>query len=75
MKPLKISQLHTSQTQELVPSFLEANGIHDAAGVSVRPFTPASPANPEAAQLYTEDVSQYNRKVRPDTALGSPVAS
>jgi ubiquitin-conjugating enzyme E2 A len=25
---------------------------------------PASPANPEAAQLYTEDVTQYNRKVR-----------
>jgi len=25
---------------------------------------PASPANPEAAQLYTEDVKQYNRRVR-----------
>lgn len=25
---------------------------------------PASPANPEAAQLYTEDVTQYNRRVR-----------
>ena len=25
---------------------------------------PASPANPEAAQLFTEDVTQYNRRVR-----------
>jgi ubiquitin-conjugating enzyme E2 A len=25
---------------------------------------PASPANPEAAQLFTVDESQYNRKVR-----------